>query len=87
MDLLARKPHVLVATPGRLLDLTDSGALTLGSCAVFSLFSVGGSGWWGPQQRGRALVAGPFTAVTTMDNASMSYSRQWSLMLACCMTP
>ena len=28
--LLAKEPHVLVATPGRLLDLIDDGALTLG---------------------------------------------------------
>lgn len=31
IELLAKKPHLLVATPGRLLDLIDEGALSLGA--------------------------------------------------------
>ncbi len=31
VELLEKKPHVLVATPGRLLDLADSGAASLGA--------------------------------------------------------
>ena len=31
VELLGKKPHVLVATPGRLLDLADSGAVSLGA--------------------------------------------------------
>ena len=30
IEMLQKRPHVLVATPGRLLDLVDDGMLTLG---------------------------------------------------------
>ena len=36
IELLAKKPHVLVATPGRLLDLADTGALSLGASTFSS---------------------------------------------------
>lgn len=33
---MSRNPHVLVATPGRLLELVEDGVLKLGGCG----------GWW-----------------------------------------
>lgn len=55
IELLAKKPHVLVATPGRLLDLIDDGALSLGerspACSLIRVYAFCSARGWAPCAR------------------------------------